>query len=102
MAKAKRGPLSKIEAFYVTHNYPTIDAATIAVDLDRPISTVESYIKKNLVNIKKMSEVNASDQFIRKSGSTVMTENASTIGDAIKKQVTAIKQNCITKIKHDQ
>jgi len=99
---AKRGPLSKVEAFYVTHNYPTIDAATIAVDLDRPISTVENYIKKNLVNLKKMSEVNASDQFIRKSGSTVMTENASTIGDAIKKQVTAIKQNCITKIKHDQ
>lgn len=99
---AKRGPLSKVEAFYVTHNYPTLDAATIAIHLDRAISTVENYIKKNLVEIKKMSEVNASDQFVRKAGSTVMTENASTIGDTIKKQVNAIKKNCITKIKHDQ
>lgn len=99
---AKRGPLSKIEAFYVQHNYPTLDAAELAVELDRPIRSIENYIKKNVTKEKKLSPVNASDQFIRKSGSTVMTENASTITDELKKQVTKINKSCITKIKHDE
>ena len=99
---AKRGPLSKIEAFYVQHNYPDMDAAELAVELDRPIRSIENYIKKNVTKQKKLSPVNASDQFIRQNGATVMTENASTITDELKKQVNRTKKSCITKIKNDE
>lgn len=101
MAK-KRGPLSKVEAFYVLNNYPNIDAATIAIDLDRPISTVENYIKKHVIKNKELNAVNASEHFVRQSGATIMTENASTIGDAIKGKVAASRKGCITKIRADE
>ncbi len=101
MAKTKRGPLSKVEAFYVQHNYPEMDVAKLAVELDRPIRSIENYIKKNIVKSKKLAPVNASDQFVRQGGATVMTENASTIADDIKKQVQVSKKSCITKIKPD-
>jgi hypothetical protein len=100
-SKQKRGPLSKVEAFYVLHNYPTIDSATIAVDLDRPVSAIDNFIKKNVVKEKEMHSLNASEQFHHHKGSTVMTENASTLADELKKQVISSKQNCITTIKND-
>jgi hypothetical protein len=102
---AKRGPLSKVEAFYVENNYNKLDLAEIAVDLDRSIKSIENHVKKNVVNFKKADDrekapMSAGEHFIRKSGATVMTENASTIIDETRSTSSA-RKNCITTIKHE-
>lgn len=98
----KRGPIGKVEGFYIEQNYKNMDIAEIAVDLNRPITSIENYIKKNIVKstqtVATSSGLKAGDQFVRKDGITIMTENASTLGDA--KRTKSTKSNpCITKIK---
>jgi hypothetical protein len=102
---AKRGPLSKVEAFYVENNYKKLDLAEIAVDLDRSIKSIENHVKKNVVNFRKADDrekppMNAGEQFIRKSGATIMTENASTIIDETR-STSSPRKNCITTIKNE-
>lgn len=98
----KKGPIGKIEAFYIEQNYKNMEIAQIATDLNRPITSVENYIKKNIVKTTQTTatsnSLKAGDQFVRKDGITIMTENASTIGDA-KRQKVARPNPCITKIK---
>lgn len=98
----KKGPIGKVEAFYIEQNYKNMDIAQIATDLNRPITSVENYIKKNIVKTTQTTATSgglkAGDQFVRKDGITIMTENASTIGDA-KKQRPSKTNTCITKIK---
>jgi|688.fasta_scaffold424840_4 hypothetical protein len=102
----KRGAISKVEAFYIEKNYQTMDIAQIATDLNRPITSVETYIKKNIIKSKatsvspkgdKQLAINGSEQFVSRDGITIMTENASMLGD-IKTKKTMTK-DCITKIK---
>jgi len=97
MAK-KRGPIGKVEAFYIEQHYKNTPIADIAVDLDRPISSVEKYIKTNIVKSSTTNALKAGDQFVRQNGATIMTENASTLTDATRKKPVKNK-NCITKIK---
>lgn len=97
MAK-KRGPIGKVEAFYIENNYKHLDIAELATDLDRPISSVEKYIKTQIVKPTTTNALKAGDQFVRQSGATIMTENASTISDSRRKP-SPKNTNCITKIK---
>lgn len=93
----KKGPLSKVEAFYVEAQVKLgTSIENIATDLNRPQSSVESYIAKAL---KKKTLTG--DQFARQSGTTVMTENASTMIDARRKKVPIPSKtmSCVTKIK---
>lgn len=96
---SKRGPLSKAETFYVTeHAKSGKDITEIAVDLDRPIKSIEKcYTKAQKENVKAFT---VSDQLARHKGAVVMTENASTLADARRKRSNTVKtSNCVTKIK---
>jgi hypothetical protein len=102
----KRGAISKVEAFYIEKNYQTMDIAQIATDLNRPITSVETYIKKNIIKSQatsvspkgdKQLAINVSEQFVSRDGITIMTENASMLGDIKTKRTMA--KDCITKIK---
>ena len=103
----KRGAISKVEAFYIEKNYQVLDIAQIATDLNRPITSIENYIKKNIIKTsastaKAKSDqklvIDGGEQFVSRDGVTIMTENASMLGDIrIKKQ--NIHHDCITKIK---
>ena len=94
--KLKRGPLSKVEAFYVENNVSSLSAEEIASDLHRTKSSVEKYIKKNCNSNKPLT---AGDQFARQSGATIMTENASMIADEHKSKAVKPKPSCVTNIK---
>lgn len=98
---SKRGPLSKAEVFYITeHAKNGKEINEIAQDLDRPAKSIEkcyTQAQKENTNI-----LNAGNQFAKHKGSVVMTENASTLGDARRKIKTTQKtQNCITSAKKD-
>lgn len=97
---AKKGPIGKVEGFYIEQNYRNMDIAVLAEDLDRTISSVENYIKKNITHKPKQVGVQAGDHFISYKGSTVMTENASTISDS-KRKFSKPSSSCVTKIKKD-
>ena len=98
---AKKGPISKIEAFYIENNYRDKDIAEIAVDLDRSIKSVETHIKKNITHKPKQTTITAGDHIHHHRGSTVMTETVSTLADE-KRQVGPRKnKSCVTKIKPD-
>lgn len=95
---AKKGPLGKVETFYIDHNYRQLDIAEIAQDLDRTIKSVETYITKT--HTRQKPTVTAGEQMARSKGVVTMTENASSISDSRRKAKT-INKNCITKIKND-
>ena len=97
----KRGPMSKVEAFYIDNHYNSLDAEEIAKDLNRSLKSIESYIKKNFRKNKSVAGgPKAGDQFIYQAGATVMTENASSMADAKKKYINKSSNSTrITKIK---
>ncbi len=100
---SKRGPLSKAEEFYVSeHAKAGKELSEIAVDLDRAVKSIEKcYTKAQKEQSSK--SLSAGDQFARHKGSVVMTENASTIGDARRKvKVPPSKQNCVTVAKKEE
>tara|TARA_R100001163_G_C4989448_1_gene142561 strand:+ start:187 stop:483 length:297 start_codon:yes stop_codon:yes gene_type:complete len=97
---AKKGPISKIEGFYIEQNYRDMDIAELATDLDRSITSIENHIKKNYTKQKTVTGTTAGDHIVSKRGSTIMTETASTISDA-KRQVVRPNTECVTKIKKD-
>lgn len=108
---SKRGPLSKAETFYIEEHVKIgKNINDIAVDIDRPVKSIEKFIKK--VKPQKTSQsakqtnvasprLVAGDQFIKQRGSVIMTENASTISDARRKSTSSKIQNCVTKVKKD-
>tara|TARA_B100000902_G_scaffold284953_1_gene270961 strand:- start:11628 stop:11927 length:300 start_codon:yes stop_codon:yes gene_type:complete len=98
---AKKGPISKIEAFYIENNYRDADIAEIAVDLDRSIKSVETYIKKNITHKAKQTTITAGEHIHHHRGSTIMTETASTLADEKRKPTAVKNKSCITKIKAD-
>lgn len=97
---SKRGPLSKAETFYITeHAKSGKDINEIALDLDRPLKSIEKcYVKAQKENSHSLI---AGDQFAKHKGSIVMTENASTLADARRKRskVPPTVSECITKAK---
>mgnify|MGYP001286795979 FL=1 len=98
MAKIKKGPLGKAETFYIDNNYKDMTAADIATDLNRTITSVENYIKKTHTK-KSTTGTSAGDHFAHHRGTTVSTENASSIADEHRKVGSPKKLDCITKIK---
>ena len=97
----KKGPISKIESFYIDNNRDK-DIAEIAVDLDRSVASIEKYLKKNVTEAPRQTSVKAGDQFARNDrGIVVMTENASQMSDAKRKSVIKKPTHCVTKIKQD-
>lgn len=101
MPKIKKGPLGKTEMFYIDGNYMDLTVAEIAEDLNRSITSVENYIKKNLVK-QKPKGIQAGDHFIRQKGVTIMSENASTIADQRRSSRSPYKKGCTTRIKDEQ
>tara|TARA_R110000868_G_scaffold18531_2_gene81315 strand:+ start:70 stop:372 length:303 start_codon:yes stop_codon:yes gene_type:complete len=99
---AKKGPISKIEAFYIENNQRDLSIAEIAVDLDRSISSIEKHLKKSVTEAPRQTSVKVGDQFARNDkGSVVMTENASQMSDEKRKSVVKKPSHCVTKIKKD-
>ena len=80
MAKTKKGPLSKVECYYIDGHYRDLEVAQMAEDLNRTMTSIENYIKKTHTS-KNPNKLIAGDQFAYHKGSTVMTENASTLSD---------------------
>lgn len=104
----KKGPMSKIEAFYVEQNYLNIEIDQIASDLDRSKTSVENYIKKH-VKPKKTTKIGSGttvgEQLARRPGVVTMTENASTMSDSVRKNRKQTKSKtriCTTKIRNDE
>lgn len=101
---AKKGPLSKVEAFYAEEQRKLGKSIEdIATDLDRPAKSISTHLEKN--NIKPPeNHTGAGKHFVRQGGATIMTENASTYGDNKKRGVvqTRRSESYITNIKRDQ
>lgn len=97
---AKKGPIGKVEGFYIQNNYKNLDLEQIASDLDRSRSSVETYIKKNKLESNPVSGIKAGDHFAKRNGSVVMTETASSLSDNNRKKRPA-SRNCTVKIKND-
>lgn len=95
----KKGPLAKTERFYIRHKYTELTAEELATELDRPISTVKACIEKCREEDEANDQFNVQNQFHHHKGSTVMTENASVLSDAIRKTGQKTRQSCVTKIK---
>jgi len=95
---AKKGPIGKVEQFYIESKINEKTTKEIAIDLDRSISSVEKFMKKHKIESKpKRSHV--SDQFARSSGTVAMTENASSMSEQTRKRVNKLDRSCTTKIK---
>lgn len=97
---AKKGPISKVEGFYIQENYRDMDIAELATDLDRSITSVENYIKKNYTKQKTVTGTTAGEHIVSERGSTIMTETASTIADS-RRSVVRPNTECVTKIKKE-
>lgn len=98
MAKTKKGPLSKVECYYIDGHYRDLEIVQIAEDLNRTMTSVENYIKKTYAK-KNTNGMSAGEHFSYHKGSTVMTENASTLADTKRKILNPTENKCVTKIK---
>lgn len=99
---SKRGPLSKAETFYVEeHVKMGKDINEIAADLDRPAKSIEKCVAKAQKE-NPPSKLTSGDQFVKQRGAVIMTQNASTIGDARRRSTKPANSNCVTKIKKDE
>jgi hypothetical protein len=94
----KRGPIGKVELFYIENKVNEKSIEEIALDLDRSIDSVNKAIKKNKIEIRPKETV-VSQQFVRERGSVIMTENASSMIDSKRSARQKNNNNCVTKIK---
>jgi hypothetical protein len=95
MPKTKKGPFSKAENFYIEQNYDKLSVNEIAEDLNRS----QALIEKKVQQVKDKSPTTVENQFIKQSGATIMTENASTMADAVRQKGPTLPTSCVTKIK---
>jgi hypothetical protein len=103
---AKKGPIGKVEGFYIENHYMSVDASQLAKDLDRPKASIENYIKKHVKEAPKTSTSTSTgpkvgDFFARRPGVVTMTENASSMSDSTRRKK-PISTKCIVKIKEDE
>ena len=101
---SKKGPLSKVEKFYIENNIES-DIETISKDLGRTSSIVSKYIEENCPEDDPRI-INVGDLMAMKKerGGTIMTESASAASDANKqfqKKSSPSWQQSIHKIKED-
>jgi len=98
----KKGPLSKAEKFYIENKHIDTEIETLCKELDRAKSIVKTHIAKCKKEEDKSKAHDISSQFAKNdSGATIMTPNASEMGDAFKTKTseTVRKNNCITSIR---
>lgn len=95
MPKTKKGPFSKAENFYIEQHCNKLSVSEIAEDLNRSQSLIEKKVKEAQEN----NEMTVGDQFVRQSGATIMTENASTMADVVRQKGPTLPTSCVTKIK---
>ena len=101
---SKKGPLSKVEKFYIENNIES-DVDTISKDLGRSSSIVLKYIEANCPKDDPRI-INVGDLMAKKKerGVTIMTESASAAADSNKefvKKPSPSWQESIHKIKDD-
>ena len=104
----KKGPLSKAEKFYIENN-TDLSVDVLCKDLDRAKSTVQKYCKTLPPEETEsgpakiaIQDTPTMSQFARNGkGSTVMTENASVMGDEQRKKqgLPARSKRCTTRIR---
>ena len=98
---SKRGPLSKIEKFYIEQNLE-LGVEKLASELDRAKSIVKAYASKCDPPVQK-EKTPLSEQIVsNKRGSTVMTENGSMLSDDFRSKESKKEQrrpNCVATIK---
>jgi len=99
---SKRGPLSKIEKFYIENNlHLGVDA--LSEELDRAKSVIKAYSKK--IPEPKVAEnptLSSENIVSNKRGSTVMTETGSMLSDDFRSNRTkkdSKRPGCIESIK---
>lgn len=99
---SKRGPLSKIEKFYIEQNLE-LGVDKLSSELDRAKSVVKAYAKKCEPvehQVQKEPTKISENIFSNKKGSTVMTETGSMLGDDFRSKVIDKKRpNCTTNIR---
>ena len=93
----KKGPLSKAEKHYIESFCGSADVQSLCKDLDRAKSIVNKYVDE----CKDKNKTPLAEQFASSRGATVMTENASSMGDEFRKKVnhTSRSKGCTTSIK---
>ena len=101
---SKKGPLSKIEKFYIENNIES-DIETISKDLGRTSSIILKHIEENCPK-NDPRIINVGDLMAKKKerGVTIMTESASAASDSTKqfqKKSSPSWQQSIHKIKED-
>lgn len=94
----KRGPIGKVEGFYIEQHLSSITVEDIALDLDRSVASVKAYIKKNKLTVEKPKTL-LDRNIARHKGGAVMTESASSLSDSKKRPMEKPRPNCITTIK---
>ncbi len=92
---SKRGPLSKIEKFYIEKNLE-LGIDNLSSDLDRAKSVVRAYSEKCRPKIKT-KDTPLNQQIVSNGqGSTIMTENGSMLADSFKsKRGESTRPNCV-------
>ncbi len=99
---SKRGPLSKIEKFYIENNFETLSVDEMSKDLDRAKSVVKAFAGRCTPKVQKQ-ETPLSNQIVsNKRGSTVMTQNGSVLADELRPKFTKksrVRPDSTTRIK---
>lgn len=101
----KKGPLSKAEKFYI-ESHSDVDIKELCKDLDRAQTIVAKHLKTPTVKKSQQKEKTNSrlyNQFARNDkGSTVMTPNASMLGDDQRKsKAPPTRPSCVTTIRRE-
>tara|TARA_R110000796_G_scaffold88809_5_gene191675 strand:+ start:922 stop:1218 length:297 start_codon:yes stop_codon:yes gene_type:complete len=96
----KKGPLSKVEKFFIENNYKEMDVEKLCKEMDRTKGVVQKCVTEcNTKESKKFSTIDS--QFARNDkGATVMTPNASQMIDEMRGHGNNSRQErCTTSIK---
>lgn len=97
----KKGPLGKVEIYWIEGHRKDSDAHQLARDLNRNLKIIQAYLEENEV---PKGESIVSQQFAKKNGTVVMTENASQMTDAKRPHrrsgvLSSKHENCVTTLK---
>ena len=95
----KKGPLGKAELHYIGSFHKEKSAQEIAKDLDRAVSSVKKEVEK--LEAGEVQPLSAGQQFARRDGIVMMTENAAALSDVTRKAQSNEKRDCISRIKTD-
>jgi hypothetical protein len=97
----KKGPLSKVEKFYIQERYKEEGIDTLAKELDRPKASIKRHITKckDGENEKIENQFTVGAQFATSNGAVIMTQNASEMSDAVRgttRNITSREAKCVT------